>query len=166
MICLKKIAIICCIVLFSAFLMSFFNEKQFYIHNENMLIQEIKISKIFSTPSMAVEDTVETLVLQGKKEIESMISKLKGDTFHKRISLEKIMGIPSTTKDITEFFIDIYYDTNEQQHFDRIQFVATEDVRVRNVKICCYQSNSKKEYQGKVSNEIMQKFLEDMEVYF
>ncbi|NDO46456.1 hypothetical protein [Clostridium sp. MD294] len=167
MIRFKKIIVICCILLCGVFLISFLTKQRFYIHNKNIPIQEIKISKIFSVPSMEIEDSVETAILQDKKEIESMISKLKNYTFQKRISLDKIMGIPTTTEDITTFFIDIYYDTNEQQqHFDRIQFSATEDVRVRNVKVHCYNANSKKKYQGTVSNEIMKQFLEYIEIYF
>ena len=160
MIYFKKIATMCCILLCVAFFISFLIEKQFYIHNEDMTIQEIKMTKIFSKASIAVQDSVETVILQ------DIISKLKSYTFHKKISLDKIMGIPTTTEDITTFFIDIYYDANEQQaHFDRIEFFATEDKRVREVTIYCYEANSKKKYQGKISNEIMQKFLEDMEVY-
>lgn len=167
MIYFKKIAVICCILLCGVFLISLLTKQRFYVHNENMPIQEIKISKIFSVPSMEIEDSVEIAILQDKKEIESMILKLKSYTFQKRISLYKIMGIPTTTEDITTFFIDIYYGTNEQQqHFDRIQFFATEDVRVRSVEIYCYNANSKKKYQGKVSNEMMQKFLKDIEIYF
>ncbi len=167
MIYFKKIATMCCILLCVAFFISFLIEKQFYIHNEDMTIQEIKMTKIFSKASIAVQDSVETVILQDKKEIEDIISKLKSYTFHKKISLDKIMGIPTTTEDITTFFIDIFYQTNEQQgHIDRIEFFATEDKRVREVTIYCYEANSKKKYQGKVSNEMMNQFLEDMEVYF
>ena len=67
MIYFKKIATMCCILLCVAFFISFLIEKQFYIHNEDMTIQEIKMTKIFSKASIAVQDSVETVILKDKK---------------------------------------------------------------------------------------------------
>lgn len=139
------------------------SKEYFYIHNEKVPIEGIKIVKIFSTPGTKGKDIVENITLHDKKEIDDMISKLESYSFYKKISLEKITGIPSTTENMTQFFIYIQYDTGKQQkHVDSINVVYTENMTWRIVQTEC----GNEQYYGKASNETIQQFLKDMQVYF
>ena len=158
----KIIFVFLCIII----ILFFPRKSPFYIHKEVPEIEKVTITKVFSMPGVGKEDKIENIVLKDKKEIEEVVSKLKGYSFRKGIPLEKTIRV--TTEDITTIFITIYYysDNKNGWDFDRLRVSCTKDAKVRGIGIICCHASSDKKYQGKMTEKTMQRFLEDMQIYF
>lgn len=143
----------------------FFPKKSpFYIPKEVPEIEKITMTKVFSMPGVGKEDEIESIVLKDKKEIEEVISKLQGYSFNKTIPFNKTIRM--TTEDITTIFITIYYHSEKEGNFDRLRVDCTRDTKIRGIDIISYHASFEKKYRGKISEQTMQRFLKDMQMYF
>ena len=159
----KKIKVIF-VFLCIAVILFFPRKSPFYIRKEVPEIEKITMTKVFSMPGVGKEDKIESAVLKDKKEIEKLVSKLKKYSFKKKIPFEKTVRV--TTEDITTIFITIYYYSEKEGNFDRLRVDCTKDAKIRGINIISYHNSSEKKYNGKISEQSMQQFLEDMQIYF